>query len=92
MQEDVNNEKESLEPRDIWPVAKKTWSKTAAAAGVLTMVEVNGKVIDTTRKCWGMMQPRKELRSNIDVCTIQEFLCYSGARGVVYSSDLSLLN
>ena len=38
-EEGVNNEKESLEPRDIWPVAKKTWSKTAAAAGVLTMVE-----------------------------------------------------
>ena len=46
MQEDVNNEKESLEPRDIGPVAKKTWSETAAAAGVLTMVEVDGKVID----------------------------------------------
>ena len=91
MQEDVNNEKESLEPRDIWPVAKKTWSKTAAAAGVLTMVEVMEKLL-TTRKCWGMMQPRKELRSNIDVCTIQEVLFYSGAHGVVHSSDPSLLN
>ena len=71
MQEDVNNEKESLEPRDIWPVAKKTWSKTAAAAGVLTMVEVDGKVIDG-EEVLGNDATKK--RSNIDVCTIQEFL------------------
>ena len=37
MEEEVNNDTESLEPKDIGPVAKKTWSETAAAAGVLTV-------------------------------------------------------
>ena len=46
MEEEVNDETESLEPRDIGPVAKKTWSETAAAAGVLTIVQADAQGID----------------------------------------------
>ena len=45
MEEEVNNETESLEPR-AKRVAKKTWSETAAAAGVLSMVQADAQGIE----------------------------------------------
>ena len=77
----------SQETLCLW--LKRLGARPAAAAGVLTMVEVDGKVIDG-EEVLGNDATKK--RSNIDVCTIQEFLCYSGAHGVVYSSEPSLLN
>ena len=45
---DATNDEESLEQRDqmIGAMGRRTWSETAAAAGVLTMVQADGKVTE----------------------------------------------